>query len=44
MTNWSALQLASVVRKGTEVDFIGSEEARDAKSQRKMARQRNSRR
>jgi hypothetical protein len=44
MTNWSALQLASVVRKGTEVDFIGTEEARDAKAQRKTARKRSSRR
>jgi lipoprotein-anchoring transpeptidase ErfK/SrfK len=26
LTNWNALQLASMVRKGTQVDFIGSEE------------------
>jgi lipoprotein-anchoring transpeptidase ErfK/SrfK len=44
MTNWNALQLASMVRKGTQVDFIGSEEARDAKAQHKKARKRSSRR
>jgi hypothetical protein len=37
------LQLASRVSKGTQVDFIGDEEARDAKAQRKKARNRSSR-
>jgi lipoprotein-anchoring transpeptidase ErfK/SrfK len=44
LTNWNALQLASMVSKGTQVDFIGSEEARDAKAQRKKARKRSNRR
>jgi lipoprotein-anchoring transpeptidase ErfK/SrfK len=44
LTNWNALQLASMVRKGTQVDFIGSEEARDAKAQRKKVRKRSHRR
>jgi hypothetical protein len=32
------------LRKGTQVDFIGSEEARDAKAHQKKARQRSHRR
>jgi lipoprotein-anchoring transpeptidase ErfK/SrfK len=44
LTNWNALQLASMVGKGTQVDFIGGEEARDAKAHQKKARQRSHRR
>jgi hypothetical protein len=43
LTNWNALQLASMVSKGTRVDFIGSEEARDAKAQRRKTRKRSNR-
>ena len=44
LTNWDALQLASAVGKGTQVDFIGSEQARDAKAQAENPRKKRSRR
>lgn len=41
LTNWDALQLASVVAKGTAVDFIGDEQAaRKARAQGKRSRKR----
>jgi lipoprotein-anchoring transpeptidase ErfK/SrfK len=38
MTNWDALELASVLTKGTPVDFIGEETARDSKQKRSKKR------
>ena len=41
LTNWDALQLASAVAKGTQVDFIGDEQAaREAKAEAAKGRKR----
>jgi lipoprotein-anchoring transpeptidase ErfK/SrfK len=45
LTNWDALELASIVGKGTPVDFIGNEQAaRDAKAQAASSRKKPHRR
>ena len=45
LTNWDALELASIVGKGTPVDFIGDEQAaRDAKAQAMSSRKKPRRR
>jgi lipoprotein-anchoring transpeptidase ErfK/SrfK len=43
LINWSALQVASVVSKGTPADFIGNVEARDAIAKRNKARRKRAR-
>ena len=41
LTNWDALTLASAVKKGTPVEFLGDEEARKARAQAKPRKHRH---